>query len=387
MKVFWHVKPPRDAPVILLDADADSTLIEPFYPGHQLKKVQVQLNANVTYITDRTFSNKTLMKKAARDEWRSVINVERGKDQGGGVLVIATKKVVEAFFTDAGIDLKQITDPETFMRDTKLHGVNWAWFGPMTLGSNQWKKCTTCIVLGREEWPVEAWENEARKICSHGLELVQPSDKGNRLLPKIELPFPMADGSTYAVEAWAHPDPRVRASQMQGRECATRQGVERLRLASAVTPKRVIIGSRIPIPGLPANRAITWAEYKPSREEAALAEAEGALRISPKGLAADAPATFTTDNAAKIYCKRVNIEESLFGGRTVNVSIINGPTPKNRVLVAFRIKGFRGSNKTRVILTCEPSEAEHFASMKWGDLVAFEVLRVLDNDRPAPTEA
>jgi hypothetical protein len=46
---------------------------------------------------------------------------------------------------------------------------------------------------------------------------------------------------------------------------------------------------------------------------------------------------------------------------------------KNRVLVAFRIKGISGSLKTRAILQCAPKNAARLAYEKWGELVAFEI--------------
>lgn len=387
VKVYWSAQPPRDVPVILLDADADSTLIEPFYPDHEMHRAQVQPNADVIYITDRTFSKKSLLGKPARDEWRNALAVEVMNDQGGGVLAIATRKVVAAFFEDAGHDLSTMTDEQAsaYMLATPLHGARWAWFGPATLGSNVWKDCTTCVVMGREEWPVEALESEARKIWGHGLRLIEPDEKGNRIMPSVPVPFPMADGTTYSVDVWAHPDPRVRAIQSQARECATRQGVERLRLASATVRKRVVIGSRVPIPGLPATRAITWQEYAPSREEAAFAEAEGALRISGKGLAEDAPNTFQSQKAAQRYAERVDLAESLFDPHTLNNTYINGVGVKCRVLVAFRIKGVQGSAKTRAVLACDAKDAERIAQAKWGELAGFEVLREV-GQRPAPVE-
>jgi phage/plasmid primase-like uncharacterized protein len=377
VKVYWSAQPPRDVPVILLDADADSTLIDPFYPSHEMHRAQVTPNADVVYITDRTFSKKSLLGKPARDEWRNALAVEVMNDHGGGVLAIATRKVVAAFFTDAGHDLSTMTDEQAsaFMLATPLHGARWAWFGPATLGSNIWKDCTTCVVMGREEWPVDALESEARKIWGHGLQLIEADERGNRIMPSVPMPFPMADGTTYSVDVWAHPDPRVRAIQWQARECATRQGVERLRLASATVRKRVVIGSRVPIPGLPATHAVTWQEYAPSREEAAFAEAGGALRISGKGLATDAPITFQSQKAAQRYAERTDLAESLFDPHTLNNTYINGVGVKCRVLVAFRIKGVRGSAKTRAVLACDARDAERIAQEKWGELTGFEVLR------------
>jgi hypothetical protein len=379
IKVFWHVMPPCDVPVIILDADADPILIEPFFQTHLLHETHVKPNADITYIIDKTFSKTALMRKPAREEWRRVIWSELLRDGGGGVLVIATKAVVKSFFADEGYDFCEMDDREAnaVMLDTRLHGVQWAWFGPMTLGSNRWKHCTTCIVIGREEWPTEALEAEARKLWGYGLQLIEHDEAGNCMLPEVDMAFPMDDGKIeQCVKARAHPDPHIKAIQAQARESATRQGVERLRLANAVSRKRVLIGSKIPIPGLPASQLITWAEYSPSKCEAALAEANGALRISPKGLTTDAPRTFPTAKSAGRYAEKNNLVKALFDPLTSNNNYIRGWGAKTMVLVAFRVAGVRGSVKTRAIIVCDPHEVERIANAKWGKLTSFEILKV-----------
>lgn len=58
-----------------------------------------------------------------------------------------------------------------------------------------------------------------------------PDAAGRVQMPELELPYTMADGAAWAVKARAHPDKRIRALQMQSREWATLQLIERLRLA------------------------------------------------------------------------------------------------------------------------------------------------------------
>jgi hypothetical protein len=116
----------------------------------------------------------------------------------------------------------------------------------------------------------------------------------------------MTDGSARGARVRIHPDPRVRALQAQGRECATRQLVERLRLAHAPYTKRVILGCSLPIPGLPVDRLVAWEELTVHRLDAALAEAAlgiGVLRLTAAGISADAPGTFASGEAAKAYFK------------------------------------------------------------------------------------
>jgi hypothetical protein len=111
----------------------------------------------------------------------------------------------------------------------------------------------------------------------------------------------------------------------------------------------------------------------PARDAIAFAEAGGALRLSPKGLAEDAPRTFASAKAAGRYSEKNDLVKSLFDPLTPNTITISGEGVKSRVFVSFRIKGIRGSAKTRAILQCAPEDAARLAYEKWGELVAFEI--------------
>jgi len=394
VRVFWSSMPPRDKPVLILDADADTTILSRFYPGLTLSETQVKPNAYVLQITDKVFSKTTLLNsKATRQEWVGVLAVEAMRDAAhgkGGVLVVATKGVVRTFFEDAGFsfDGMEPNQINQVMMNTTLHGVSWAWFGAATLGSNRWKDCTTVAAIGREEWPPQALENFARAIWGHGLDLLKPDDTGNVLMPDMLAPFTMSDGTIMGVTIKAHPDPRVRSIQMQARELSSRQTIERLRLAQAKTPKRVIIGCSVPIPGLPVDEATTWEAFKPSRAMIALAESGSALRISAKGLTADAPMTFATEKAAAGYLERGDLVADLFNPRTPNISIITGAGVKRPVLVQFKLAGQKGRFPTRAVLLCDPAHAEAMAVQKWGALHSFEILQDANsrdlNGSPSP---
>ena len=181
------------------------------------------------------------------------------------------------------------------------------WFGPGLLGLNAHEGATAAVVLGREEKPVDALEADARALFGDRgkpLAFVAPDADGRRILPEVPLAYDMTGGPGRAGLARAHPDPRIRALQRQGREAMARQAVERLRLACGLRVKRVVIACKIPVPGLPVDRLASWAELAPDRLERALAEAGGVLRLSAAGLAADAPRTFVTTRAAEDFMRR-----------------------------------------------------------------------------------
>jgi len=313
IRVTWFKQPPADKPTLLLDADATGPILERMYPGADLIAVDLKPNAHVVQLTDRTFSNTKLQKVTVRRELVRLVRAEVLRDVGGrGVLCIATRKAVRAMFEDAGHDFtgQDEATVSKMMMETPLHGARWLWFGPASLGRNDWQDFGTALVMGREDIGVDALEDYARAIfgdTGEPLQFIQPDAKGQRFMPDAVLPLTMEDGEQFGIFGRAHPDPRVRALQVQTREMAARQAIERLRLVNATERKRVVICTTVPVPGLPVSDLLRWDQLVPSRLEAAIAEANqrsGVLRLSETGLAEDAPDTFPTLRAARDWLQR-----------------------------------------------------------------------------------
>lgn len=401
LRVTWFFEPPRDVPTLLLDADATPEIVERMFPGAELVEVNLRPNAEVVQITDKTLSNIALKNPTLRQEAVELVRAEVLADtlQGArGVLAIATKKVVRQFFEDAGHTFDDMTDAEVsrFMLDTELHGARWLWFGPAALGLNTWKEFGTVIELGREELPVDALEDLLRAMrgdTGAELQLVPEDAKGNKRLPREAVPYLMADGSGAAAQVTVHPDPMGRALQIQTRELATRQTFERLRLARAEERKRVVLACSVPIPGLPVDRLVTWDELRPSRLEAAQAEAAqcgGLLRLSATGLAEDAPETFPTIDTAKAWLKREG-REAVNGVAPLIRYNISGMTPLNPRRVSLRLQGQRGPKPTPALVVL-PGDARAMAEAQLGALSMFKeqtgpVPKMLENPPPESEQA
>ncbi len=304
-------------PMLVLDADADNEILSAIgcsvLAEHSLS---LRPNAIVHQLHDRRMSNNTLLKQPKiREEWRRIIAREVLRDRlehDSGVLVGATRKVVRAFFIDAGHTFDGMTEEDVsdFMLSTRLHGAHWLWFGGRSLGSNRYQNCSSVIVIGREELPVSALEDQGRAlwgdIPDEPLQLLGADTEGNLRLPETEVQYEMTDGTAMAVKVPYHPDPRIRRLQMQSREGASRQLVERLRLARAQKPKRVILGSNIPIPGIPVDRLVTWEELCPTRVEAAITVGvleRGVVHLTYESLTTAAPSVFETLHCVKSHMK------------------------------------------------------------------------------------
>lgn len=366
---------PRDAPMLLLDADVEPLILDAFAPGARVEGVALRPNAHVLQVEVRRMSNHArLTQPGLRRAWRDVIRREVLLDRAGprgGVLVGATRKAVRAFFEDAGHDFEGLSEAAAsrLMLETPLHGAWWTWFGGRSLGSNRYRDRSSVVVVGREELPVEALEAHARALFGdapgEALAFVEPDEAGRRLLPEAVVPYLMADGSARGAQVPIHPDPRVRAIQRQTRELATRQLVERLRLAHAGYCKRVILGSSVPIPDLPVDRLVRWEELCSSRMEAACAEAflaKGAIRFSAPGLRADAPGTFPTPEAAKCFLKR---NPDARGWRSPT-----GWPPLVQADIRLATRGARAV--PALILAPDAATAREVATRAFGPLAAFE---------------
>jgi hypothetical protein len=387
IRVTWFKQPPADKPTLLLDADATGPILERMYPGAELVAVDLKPNAHVVQLTDRTFSNKSLQKVTVRRELVRLVRAEVLRDVNGrGVLCIATRKAVRAMFEDAGHDFTGMDKRNVSreMMETPLHGARWLWFGPASLGRNDWQDFGTALVIGREDIGVDALEDYARALfgdTGEPLQFVQPDEKGRRFIPEAVLPLMMENGEQFGIFGRAHSDTRVRTLQVQTREMAARQAIERLRLVNAIERKRVVICTTVPVPGLPVSDLLRWDQLVPSRLEAAVAEASqrsGVLRLSASGLCSDAPETFATVQAAEEWLRREGKEAIADLTRhTANSTLL----PAQRVIFSLKIDTKGSRTKRAIVLGEDPRTT---AEQALGALAAFEIVEAASVPDKAP---
>jgi hypothetical protein len=368
-------------PTLILDADADEKILEALGID-VISDVDVSLrpNAYICQVHDRRMSSSSLLKsRRLRDDWRRVIVEEVLTDRLGkssGVLVGATRKVVRAMFEDAGHSFQGMLEEDisSFMLETKLHGAHWLWFGGRALGSNRYKECSAVIVIGREELPIDALEDQARALWGdtpgEPLLFVERDENGQRALPLQEVPYEMA-GAPKAAMVPTHPDPRVECLQRQTREFATRQIVERLRLARSPYRKRVILGCKIPIPGMPVDELLTWEELRPSRARAAITAGllyTGGTLLDVHGLHSADKGTFPSAEAAKKHLKRDHRS-------SCDLRSPMSSRPKDRVqLVRLQQDRPHARGKVALLRAATAGEAEDLARELFGPLKSCEAV-------------
>ncbi len=386
--------PQHRQPMLLLDADADPEILAAL--GLDLQRAShmvLRPNAEILQVHDRRMTQGSLLDGAElREAWRRVIRREVLADrmgQGGGVLVGASRKVVRRFFEDAGHDFAGMSEEAVsqVMLDTPLFGAQWLWFGGRALGTNRYRDCSTVLVIGREELPVATLEDYGRALwgdrAEADLSFVAPGEDGRLRLPEIAVPYEMTDGSAVSVRVPCHPDSLIRRVQIQTRELATRQLVERLRLARSPTRKRVILGCNLPIPGLPVDELVSWEALRPTRPAAALVDGlldRGGLRLSDGGLAEDAPGVFGGVEAVKGYRKRC--------GLAVADVLAGLPHPIRHSLRIVRLRQARPYARACAALVAATSDesALQRAEQIWGPLTHCTCLGTQDAAR-VPSDA
>ncbi|SDY25897.1 DEAD/DEAH box helicase family protein [Citreimonas salinaria] len=303
----------RDDPLLLLDADADPDITERVAPGAAFVSIQSPPIADIVQISDLTLSNSWLLHAEDGAERRgkvlTIIRREVEKAADGGVLVVATKSVLQALHAEVGNSAAG-TEEKALRRP--LLGAEPRWFGPRTQGVNDYEGFAAIVVIGRLQPGVSDIERSARAVFSKDALPIAEHVAGP--LPATGATILMADGSVRDGLRRAHPDRRVQAILAQSRECATLQAIARLRLVSPNREKRVVVLSNLPLPELPVTRLCTFTalerdlEHEPDwlgfiRMEKALRATMGravrGARLSATGLHLDLPMDFETEPSAE----------------------------------------------------------------------------------------
>ncbi|ETX15686.1 hypothetical protein OCH239_13745 [Roseivivax halodurans JCM 10272] len=376
IEIFTTEDVPRDAPMLLLDADVDREITERVVPGAELIAIESPPDADIVQIKDLTLSNTWMLdeEKGAgrRAAVLDVLKREVGRAAGAGVLVVATKAVLGALHKDAS----GITPKDDAGLKQPLVGAVPRWFGPRTQGVNDFEDFATIVVIGRLQPDVSDMEGSARAIFGQDPLPIISHEKGP--LPAQNSFHLMNDGSESPTKCHTHPDTRAHSVIAQTRECGTLQAIARLRLVAPKRRKRVVILSNLPLPGFPISRLVAFEqlarglELEPDpagyvRMEAALRALGGrsvrGTRLSAGGLAADLPRDFRTDEIAKRF-RRGRPTEHL-------VALCDRVSKRNGwplTLLALRKQG--GGHAIPAVVLSTPKDALNQAHRLWPDMHA-----------------
>lgn len=367
---------PRNAPIILLDADLNEVIAAQICPGMEIKRLNVLPRAEIVQITKNTLSTHSLTTEkdaATRREYvLEVLKHEVAKAGKGKVLAVATKKVLAALFKQAGGQFcEEAPEPLT------LHGATIRWFGPKMLGINKFANYATIVVIGRLQPTVMAVEDDMRALFGDSTEKLLFSDTQQLVEARKDVPMQSAQDQTGTVRV--HPDPRGQQVLEQMREAQTEQAIARLRLIDADPPKRVVILSDLPLAGLPVTKRVSLKKlaqeargmqrsqkYKQLRNAitgGASVDLQG-LRLSSLGLFQDAPVVFPSEQKAKSFLRNFARDDVLLHLKQIASDLNKDITP----LTLRRAKS--GGKPVYAVVFTPESSAIALANTLWPGMFA-----------------
>lgn len=211
-------------PTILIDADADKNILRQFFPDIELISIKAKRNAEVHQFLDKTFSLNAIEESHKKDQ--KLLNEIRQFIESislqGETLVISTKKVRGILTNESEDELKKFGS---------CLGATFAHFNAIK-GTNEFNEYENVIIVGREQLPANALEQQARGIWFDDNQplIFLESKSGNIPLEDEKRGYRLKSGEFKAVKVQVHPDERVQSMLEQVRECESLQAIDRLRM-------------------------------------------------------------------------------------------------------------------------------------------------------------
>jgi hypothetical protein len=364
---------PVDAPILMLDADADPKIIEIFVPHVNFDTIDIKPEAQVVQVADRTVSNAWLQsKKNGKKRRKSVLDVvkrEVANADGSGVLIVATTAVLTCLRQDCG----QEVDEQDHSKP--LLGATARWFGPRMQGVNDFEDYKTIIIIGRLQPPPIDIEAQARCLFGDDDLPIATSQGGGLLAGQSSIL--MQNGDSVPASRQAHADPRVQTLLEQTRELGILQAIARLRLVAPQIPKRVVVLGSTPLPRFPVSTLTSFATVTAGLENeadpAGYKRMEDALlthgrrpvrgvRLSAAGLFSDLPRDFDSLSAAKGF--RRGRDTPALCRMVHRISVKHGWP-----ITHLRLKSKNGGQTVPACVFMARSEAEKAAILLWPDLI------------------
>ncbi|EPX75703.1 hypothetical protein [Salipiger mucosus] len=257
-----------NTPLLHLDGTGDHELAERIFGPMERASYRVERNTHVVQVSGRSWSKTSItgngftaqkQQAEAATLRRELIDFCHSKP---GALVIAPKAVIEALRADG------LSNPVAHYNALR--------------GRNEWKDCSTAIVIGREE-PTEAVERIGRAFAAADTapfnSLGRPDGSFGRW-DKAARGLRMRDKSRLSVDVNCHPDPWAEKVLRQVRDCELVQGIDRLRPHFKASPVTVFLLAELVL-DVTVDRVERWIDLKKGGNRPSRAiEAAGVLPLS-----------------------------------------------------------------------------------------------------------
>lgn len=277
---------PENAPLLILDATADQSLVEKIVGPVAFEQIDIEQKAVVTQVYDHSGSNTWWNHNPARvDELVMVLN--EWVTYGETPLCVSHKKLADA--------LRSHTDLNDQVKVLNFGGLR---------GSNAAEGCSVVFITGRNQLPAPAIDQKARAIFWDDDQELKHDDASNDL-PREVRGYLLSDrykDPQAGVQVRTFSDPRIEKLHAQEREAETIQAIARLRLVHSPYVKRVFLLGNLPV-GIPVDRLITMDELMPDGLEKELLNKRN-LPITALGLVKMRPDLTANQDTAKKMLQR-----------------------------------------------------------------------------------
>jgi hypothetical protein len=256
-KATWNMSRQK---VVVLDGTANVEELGLFIPRIKEVQIEVPRNAIIIQVCDATYSKQTTVTGSKKTgftpsplltrTWEFIQRFaqvtppeEQGKPQIGAI----TTKTIRHALQEPGSPPKP---EDKFEVATAFRGTLLGHYRNVR-GSNDFEDCLVGFLIGRDELPVQAIEDETRALhfdTPTPTKFVKPGPDGKKRLVSIKARYEMKDGTIHERSdgATIHPDWRCQLRNAATREKEMSQALDRLRLIPPI--------SSAPVRSLPAAR-------------------------------------------------------------------------------------------------------------------------------------
>jgi len=289
---------PDDVPTVFIDADAQELIIDKLRKEVRFEKIDVKRLATFHQATDLTFSKNLLLNSNGKTdkiqcEIKAFIRLI-AKD--GPTLVVCSKSIRAELVGE---------DKRLMEQESQLEGATVIHFGNLR-GLNEYSDYQNVIILGREQPPAVAIENNARSLFwddNESIRLLSYKGKYKPFENEDRLIY-LKEDSNHKVSVQFHPDKRVQLLLEQIRESESLQSMDRLRLLRPhkYGQRNVYLFSSVPLE-IPIDNLFSWTQLQKLVD--LLNEAKGIIPLNPKHLMEKCPKTATSKATAERLIKEL----------------------------------------------------------------------------------
>lgn len=343
----------QNVPLLIIDADADRQILDRFYPGIEVEKIDAQIgsNVNIRQVADRTGSMTAFRNQANQDRaFNAALNIsdfchdQFADDPSARPLVVVQKQVRDAWLETGKLERAPFEIEH---------------FGNLR-GKDGWKHTCALTIFGRIEPSPAELESMARAIWYRQPETFEflPIDEAGRVpaLPRTAARLTDRAGTHAEVMTGYHPDPRINSVLLQIREAEVHQAIARARLIfrDPARPCIVTICTNVPL-AIEVDELTTWDDIIPDRFDQM--RLRGFIPDVSVDCAAAYPDLFSTPAAVRKARERAGVEVPSECVTLSNMTLLNRLCHTfGMVRVEFRIQGNR--KRRGGFLRLAPGETE-----------------------------